>query len=271
MFLIPGIGTLDHIRMAANYGMNFIRIGADFDKVDSTSPFIDLARNLGMEVFCNFMKSYILSPDEFGKLALRASGFGSELVYLVDSAGGMLPFEVADYILAAKAEAPDVSLGFHGHNNLGLAVANTLVCVDHGVALIDTTLQGFGRSGGNAPTEQILGALSRSGYALKVDPIKVMELGETLIRPLIERRGLSSLDVVAGQALFHSSYMPKVINCAKRHRVDPRALIVELCKEDKANAPESLLEEIALGLKDSNPAPYVLPWGAYYGEEQEKV
>lgn len=268
MFCIPGIAELDHLRIAVDYGMDFVRIGTDVDKIDQSQPFIELARKLGIQVFSNFMKSYVLDPEAFAKLAARAIGFGSELVYLVDSAGGMLPNEVQAFIEAVQAEDSSIALGFHGHNNLGLAVANSLICVDKGVELIDASLQGFGRSAGNTPTEQLLSAASRAGFAIEVDPISSMELGETFIRPFIEQRGLSSLDIVSGFALFHSSYMPTVLNCAKRNRVDPRKLIVEICKIDKVNLDKQVVEELAISLKATHSAPRVLPWGRYFGEEQ---
>lgn len=270
MFCIPGIAQLDHLRQAADQGMDFVRIGTNVSEVDSSEPFIALARDLQIEVYANFMKSYVLSPLEFAHLANRSAGFGAEMVYLVDSAGGMLPSEVRTYLRTARDEAPNVAIGFHGHNNLGLAVANSLVCAEEGVAMVDTSLQGFGRSAGNTPTEQFLSALIRSGYKIDIDPIKTMHLGETLIRPLIERRGLSSLDIAAGQAQFHSSYMPAVLNAAKRHRIDPRVLIIELCKHDKVNAPDQLLERLAAELQAWHIALHALPVGAayYYGEEQ---
>jgi len=190
-------------------------------------------------------------------------------VYLVDSAGGMLPSEIRNFVRATRAEAPGVALGFHGHNNLGLAVANSLVCAEEGVEMVDTSLQGFGRSAGNTPTEQFLCALERAGFSTDMDLVEVMHLGETLVRPLIERRGLSSLDITAGWALFHSSYMPAVLETAKRQRIDPRALIVALCKHDKLNAPAELLERLAHELSDTHVAPRALPWGTYYGEEQK--
>jgi 4-hydroxy 2-oxovalerate aldolase len=103
MFCIPGIATLDQVRAAADQGMDFIRIGTEVTRTDSSAPFIDLARSLGMEVFANFMKSYALDPTGFGRLAARSAGFGAQLVYLVDSAGGMLPSEVRAYIQATRA------------------------------------------------------------------------------------------------------------------------------------------------------------------------
>lgn len=268
MFCIPGIANLDHLRIAADNGMNFVRIGTDVSEVDSSAPFIALAKKLNIEVYANFMKSYVLSPLEFARLAARSAGFGAEMVYLVDSAGGMLPNEVRGYLQVTRDEAPNVPIGFHGHNNLGLAVANSLVCVEEGAAMIDTSLQGFGRSAGNTPTEQFLSALVRSGYMVDIDPIKTMHLGETLIRPRIERRGLCSLDMTAGLAQFHSSYMPVILCAAKRHHVDPRMLIIELCHRDKVNAPQDLIEQIAINLESDNFLPGPLPWANYYGEEQ---
>lgn len=268
MFCIPGIARLDHLREAADQGMDFVRIGTNVSEVDSSAPFIKLARELGIEVYANFMKSYVLSPLEFARLAARSAGFGAEMVYLVDSAGGMLPREVRAYAQTMRNEAPEIALGFHGHNNLGLAVANSLVCAEEGVAMVDTSLQGFGRSAGNTPTEQFVSALIRGGYEVGVDPVKSMHLGETLIRPRIDRRGLCSLDVAAGLAQFHSSYMPAILDAAKRHRVDPRVLIIELCKLDKVNAPKDLIEQLASSLEQDIFSPGILPWSSYYGEEQ---
>ncbi len=268
MFCIPGIANLDHLRIAADNGMGFVRIGTDVSDVDSSEPFIALAKKLNIEVYANFMKSYVLSPLEFARLAVRSAGFGAEIVYLVDSAGGMLPNEVRAYLQVAREEASHVPLGFHGHNNLGLAVANTLVCTEEGVAMIDTSLQGFGRSSGNTPTEQILSALLRSGYKVSIDPVKTMHLGETLIRPRIESCGLSSLDTVAGLAQFHSSYMPAVIRAAKRHRVDPCLLIIELCRHDKVNPSKDLIDRIATNLESDSFSFGSPAWTSYYGDEQ---
>lgn len=268
MFCIPGVAKLDHLRIAADFGMDFVRIGTNITEIESSSPFIALARDLGIEVFANLMKSYALPAKEFALAVSRSVGFGAEMVYLVDSAGGMLPTEVRSYLHALKETVPNVQIGFHGHNNLGLAVANSLVCAEEGVAMVDTSLQGFGRSAGNTPTEQFISALIRSGYEVDIDPIEAMHVGETLIRPLIERRGLSSLDIIAGQAQFHSSYMPSILSVAKRHRIDPRMLIIELCKRDKVNAPDNLLEQLAQDLEKNAPIS-TTSWGAYHGKEQD--
>lgn len=268
MFCIPGIARLDHLRIAADHGMGFVRIGTDVTEVDASEPFIELARSLGLRVFSNFMKSYASEPEEFAALVHRSAEYGAELVYLVDSAGGMLPNEVRNYVQAAASHAPEVALGFHGHNNLGLAVANSLVCVEEGAAMIDVSLQGFGRSAGNTPTEQFIGCLLRTGLDLPWDPLFIMDIGEQFIRPLMGRRGMSSLDVIAGQALFHSSHMPSVLELAKRYRVDPRALVLAICEVDKINLTAHIAEDLAARLSRTETLGRPVSWPRYFAGDQ---
>ncbi len=268
MFCIPGVAGLDDLRIAAEHGMDFVRIGTDVTEVEASEPFIGLARSLGMEVFSNFMKSYATQPEEFAVLVRRSAEYGAELVYLVDSAGGMLPNEVRDYIQAARSQAPGVALGFHGHNNLGLAVANSLVSMEEGAVMIDTSLQGLGRSAGNTPTEQFISCMLRAGVDVPWNPLKVMDIGEQLIRPLIERRGMSSLDMIAGQALFHSSYMPAVLALAEQYQVDPRSLILAICKIDKINLPMPAAEDLAAQLSRTEGSASAVPWPSYYAGDQ---
>lgn len=270
MFCIPGIAQLEDVDLAAQYKMGFIRIGTNVTEVEESIPFIERAKKHGMMVCANFMKSYALDPKAFAQKVKQSASYGAEVVYLVDSAGGMLPQEVADYINAVK-DVSDVQLGFHGHDNLGLGVANTLRAVECGAAIVDSSLQGLGRSAGNAPTELLVVALQRMGINLGIDPIQVMDVGEKYVRPLVRRQGLSSIDIVSGLAQFHSSYMGVIQRVASKYQVDPRQLIIGVCARDKVNAPEALVEEVARSLKKQ---PDVLParyeFDRYHGHEQSR-
>jgi 4-hydroxy 2-oxovalerate aldolase len=245
MFCIPGIACLDDIDIAADHGVGFIRIGTEIDQVEGGAPFIERALKKNILVCSNLMKSYLVTPDKFGAQAQRCYDWGASVVYIVDSAGGMLPNEIRAYIEAARSANPKASLGFHGHNNLGLAVANSLLCAELGVQVIDTSLQGLGRSAGNTPSSQLLCALMRHGFVVDYDVIDVMQAGEELARHLIRNAGYDTLDMTCGLALFHSGHLPKVLAKAKEHQVDPRRLILELCKLDRINAHEELLEKAA--------------------------
>ncbi|MGH9930350.1 MAG: 4-hydroxy-2-oxovalerate aldolase [Pyrinomonadaceae bacterium] len=270
MFCIPGIAKLGHLDAAIANGMGFVRVGTNIEDYKSVQPFIEKAKKAGMLVCANFMKSYCSPPVEFAKYVIEAEKFGADIVYLVDSAGGMLPNEIRAYFAAVRETSSTVRLGFHGHDNLGLGVANSLLAIESGAEVVDTSLQGYGRSAGNTPTERLLGALMRAGYDLGIDPIAVMDAGEALIVPLILSRGTSSIDTVSGLAQFHSSYMPIIEEIAVEKRVDPRRLIVAVCARDRANAPRSVVREeadhlVQLGVKGNWRSIYA----HYYGGEQE--
>ena len=268
MFCIPGIAELKHVEMAGNEGMNFIRIGVNVDEVEKSEKFIKKAKDLNMFVCTNFMKSYAMEPESFAEQVKKSSDYGSDVVYLVDSAGSMLPKEVETYLIACKDNCDTQKLGFHGHDNLGLSVANSLISVELGVYLIDTSLQGYGRSAGNTVTEQFLSALIRTGYKMDLDPIEVMRAGERLIRPLVSKKGISSLDTASGQAQFHTSYMPIITSISKKYKVDPRALIIELCKHDKMDAPEELVIKLAKDISNKYNQTGTLITDNYFGQEQ---
>jgi hypothetical protein len=150
-------------------------------------------------------------------------------------------------------------------------MANGLAALEAGASVIDTSLQGFGRSAGNTITELFLVLLKRSGFETSIDPLAVMDIGEKFIVPLIEARGISSLDMVAGWAQFHSSYMGVIGEAATRHRIDPRTLILALTERDRVSAPPELVEELAAQLASKahiRNAALMRDFNRYYGHEQ---
>jgi 4-hydroxy-2-oxovalerate aldolase len=244
MFFIPGVGRAEDLRLAARYRMGFVRIGTNITELAAARPFIALAKELGMLVSYNAMKSYAVPPAEFGRCAALARQWGADVVCLVDSAGGMYPEDVESYLCAARA-ACDARLGFHGHDNLALAMANTLRAVDAGAVLLDASLQGIGRSAGNTITEVLVAILKRRGFLPELDLNTVTDLGQTLIQPALRRRGMDPMAIVAGSARFHSSFTPKVRAYAEKYGLDVRDLIVRLCAEDQVDAADSLLQSLS--------------------------
>jgi 4-hydroxy-2-oxovalerate aldolase len=269
MFCIPGIAKLEDIDHAAEHGMDFIRIGTNVHEVDQAAPFVERAKKNAMFVTSNLMKSYALPPTAFAKKARHAASLGVDVLQIVDSAGGMLPEEIDAYFQAVR-DVCDVKLGYHGHNNLGLAVAHSLRAIDHGAVIVDSSLQGFGRGGGNAPTEYMVALLKRRGMT-SLDPVEVTDISEWFIRPLIRREGIASLDVISGLAQFHSSYMGVIRQYAGRYNVDPRLLIIQVARENKVDAPEELVERLAIDLRDSLADKPMTRFGLadYVGGEQD--
>lgn len=250
MFFIPGIGTLEDVELAARYGMHFIRVGTNVTEIEQSEKYIRRAKELGMEVFANYMKTYASTPDEVAARAVISASYGADHVCVVDSAGGMLPEDVTAYITAIKKRT-DVSVGFHGHNNLGLAVANSLVAIDAGAAIVDTSVRGMGRSSGNTVTEIFLLTLKRKGIDLGIDVTAILDLAEKHIDPLLKNyQQVDSIGIISGYAQFHSSYLGKILDYANRYRIDPRELIVRVTNVDRVNAPDDLVNRLSQELAD---------------------
>jgi 4-hydroxy-2-oxovalerate aldolase len=252
VFFIPGIGTKDDIKMFVENGGDFIRIGTDVSHSDSAKEYIEYAKNLGLEVGYNFMKSYVVTAYELCKRAIKIESFGADMISLVDSAGGMLPSEVGNYINLLK-ECLSVKVGFHGHNNLLLANANNIAAIENGVDIIDTTLMGMGRGAGNAQTESMLVILEKMGINVPMDPIKVSNISKKYISPKTNLlKGSDELQLVMGYAQFHDSYLNVIIEAATKFKIDYRILIIEVSKINKENPSKELIEEVAKQLNKGN-------------------
>jgi len=270
MFCIPGIARLEDIDMAADYGMGFIRIGTNVTEMEQSEEFIARARRHGMFISSNFMKSYAMPPEEFAEKAKLAQKFGSDVLCIVDSAGGMLRADVEAYFTAVQSRC-DIPLAYHGHNNLGLAVSHSLRAVELGAVIIDSSLQGLGRSAGNAPTEILVVALKRMGIDLAIDPLKVMDISEKYVKPLLTTKGIDSIDVISGYSQFHSSYMQTIRKYSDKYQIDPRKLIMDVCKVDKVHAPEELVERIAREIAKQREEVYTARFrlDKFHGAEQD--
>lgn len=245
MFYIPGIGRSEDIVKARGMGLDFIRVGIDITKAKEADPHIRLAKKLGFFVFCNLLKAYVVETEEFLQKAQEVLDGGADVVVMVDSAGSMLPQDVRRRISSLR-DLTDGHIGFHGHNNLQLATANTLAAIESGADFADSTLQGIGRSAGNAQSEVLVAILGKQGYHTGVDRDKVMDIGARLVLPFIkERRGMSDIEVISGIAQFHSGFLPTLERVSRKYRVDLRELITEVSKVERVNVTEKLAEDVA--------------------------
>lgn len=244
MFFIAGIGRKEDIELAAKYGMSFIRIGTNVTESELARPFIELAKSKGMFTCFNAMKSYAISPQEFAQVAKQTQSWGADMVYIVDSAGTMLPEDVAAFIEAIQAEC-DVPIGFHGHDNLSMGMANTLQAIESGAAIIDSSLRGMGRSAGNVITEALLAIMQRRNMMQNIDLKATMDISTGMIAPLVPGRGLDTMAITAGLAGFHSSFTAKVKQYAQQYDIDIRDLIVRLCEQNRVTAPDELLDGLS--------------------------
>jgi 4-hydroxy 2-oxovalerate aldolase len=247
-FFIPGVGTADHLKSARAAGLDFVRIGYNAPEIEETYPYLTLARELGLKPCLNFMKTYGITADAFAEKAKGGETAGAEIIYCVDSAGSMFPEDVRKYLSAARDRC-QCSLGFHGHNNLQFAVANSMEAVRCGAVFIDTTLYGLGRSSGNVPTEVAVAVFKNLGIDTGIDLFEVMDAAEEYMGPLMSQMQLyDMMSVAMGCSQFHSSFLPRVAAVAHQHGVELRRLVVAMGKLDPVNLDEDNLNRVAASL-----------------------
>jgi len=141
--LIPGIGTVDHLRMAHGLGVHTVRVATHCTEADVSEQHITMARRLGMDTVGFLMMAHMASPETLVRQALLMEGYGANCIYVTDSAGHMLPDDVTVRIGAVRAALQaGTDLGFHGHHNLAMGVANSVAAVAAGANRIDAAAAG---------------------------------------------------------------------------------------------------------------------------------
>lgn len=251
VFFIPGIGTLDDMDKAIDLGIKFIRIGSNVDTYNNTLKFVEYAKKRGLFIAVNLMKSYGVKSYEFTKIVKDIDTWGiADVVYLVDSAGCMLPDEVYEYIDRTR-EMVATPIGFHGHNNMSLAIANTLKAVEGGATYIDTCIRGMGRSAGNAQTEIMIYILQKMGLtSIDTEVYKFYDFANKYILPIMANvQGLSDEEIHIGISKFHSSYTPILEKISKQTGVDELRLMKMVSDINCINPTEELFLQTAYKYK----------------------
>ena len=213
----------------------------------------------------NYMKSYAVTPEYFVEQVKRSISYGADTVYVVDSAGSMMPEQV-ETLFEEIRKVSDISLGFHGHDNLGLALWNSLKALELGFEFIDSSLQGMGRSSGNVSTELFTICAQKRGYDMNVDIHRLLEVSKKYVYPMMRR--LNPIDVMCGYTGFHTSYLSAIHRVAGKYGVNPLRLMEKYTQYDQINMNEVKLEEIAKQLPEDIESLAVADFRGYFGNEQ---
>jgi len=244
--ILKKFGEKKDIKLAVERGARFIRIGSNITEVNQIEDYIKYAKEQGLIVFIALMKAYaVTSMKEYVKILQKLEKWGVDIVTLMDSAGTMVPEEIIKYINQGKKNV-NISLGFHAHNNLQLAIANTITAIKAGADEVDVSVGGLGRSAGNAPTEILAILLEKYGWGKPLDYKVLSDLNDNYIFPLIKGQNrFSSEALTFGFAGFHSSFFPLVQKVCKNYTtIDYRDVILALSAREKVNVTEELVKRI---------------------------
>jgi 4-hydroxy 2-oxovalerate aldolase len=251
-YMIPGFGTIqDDLRPALEVGVDVVKIGCHCTEADTTRQHIEFVRNANKEVYGVLMMYHMASTEKLLEEVQKMESYGAHGVILMDSAGAST-MDMVKKTISSLCENVNIKIGFHPHNNLGLAVANAFVAIQEGATIIDGTLKGFGAGAGNCQIEALVAVLEKSGYKTNIDLYKMLDVNEKIMPQISSTtNGLDSLSLVSGMAGVFSAFKIPVLKAAEQFDVDPRDIFVELGRRKAVGGQEDMIIEIAEQL--SNP------------------
>ena len=246
--LLPGIGTVDHLKMARELGVSTIRVATHCTEADVSQQHITIAREMDMDTVGFLMMAHMVPAEKILEQARLMVGYGANCIYCTDSAGYMLPDEVSQKIGLLRQELDSrIEIGFHGHHNMAMGVANSLAAIEAGAARIDGSVAGLGAGAGNTPLEVLCAVLDRMGCQTGIDLYQIMDVAEDLITPLMDQIIRIDRDALTlGYAGVYSSFLLFAQRAEKKYGVSARDILVELGKRGTVGGQEDMIEDLAL-------------------------
>ena len=248
VLLLPGLGTMRELKSAFDCGARSVHVATHCTEADTAPQHIAFARELGMDTTGFLMMAHLNDARgiaEQGKLMER---YGAQTVYVTDSAGYMLPQDVTERISALRdVLKPETEIGFHGHHNMGMGIANSIAAVEAGASRIDASVAGLGAGAGNTPLEVFAAVCDRMGIETGVDLFKLMDMAEDVIVPMMDHMVRIDRDsLTLGFAGVYSTFLLHAKRAAERFGVPARDVLVELGRKKMIGGQEDMIIDTAM-------------------------
>ena len=226
--LLPGIGTVDHLKMAQELGVSTIRVATHCTEADVSEQHIGMARKLDMDTVGFLMMADMATPEKLLEQAKLMESYGANCIYATDSAGYMLPEHVTARIGYLRQHLkPETEIGFHGHHNLAMGVANSIAAVAAGATRIDAAAAGLGAGAGNTPMEVFIAVCARMGIETGVDVFAISDVAEDIVVPMMDHIIRIDRDALTlGYAGVYSSFLLFAKRAEAKYGIKARDLLV---------------------------------------------
>lgn len=244
VLMLPGVGTVQDLEMAVNSGARLARVATHVTEADIAEEHLRYCKSAGLETVGVLMMTHTVEPDKIVEQAGLMEAYGADLVYIMDSAGAMLPKDVEMRVTALK-KALKIPVGFHAHNNLGVAIGNSLKAAESNVDSLDGTLRGLGAGAGNAQEEVLVVVLEKAGFETGIDPYKIMDAAEVLDPMMTQPQSINSSSLMLGYAGVYSSFLLHTYRAAEKFNLDPRDILLELGRRKAVGGQEDWIIDVA--------------------------
>lgn len=247
--LIPGFARLSDIETALSIGVDVLRIASHCTEASITESYIDYARAKGAYVHGVLMMTHMATPERLLDETLRLQSYGANAIVLMDSAGNYTPVDTREKV-SLLAKELDIPIGFHAHNNLGLAVANSLAAVEAGATIVDGCAFGFGAGAGNTQLEVVCAVLERYGFKTDVDVLKLCQALENLLpeSPLRQAPTIKTANLISGMFGVCSGFEKHVAKASSLFNVQARDVYKELACRNAVAGQEDMIIAVAASL-----------------------
>lgn len=250
VLLIPGLGTMKELKSAYECGARSVHVATHCTEADTSPQHIAFARELGMDTSGFLMMSHLNSAKGLTEQALLMESYGAHTVYITDSAGFMLPADVTEIIGMLRNELkPETEIGFHGHHNMAMGVANSVAAIQAGATRIDASVAGLGAGAGNTPLEVLAAVLERMGIPTGLDLFKLMDIAEDIITPMMDHMVRIDRDsLTLGYAGVYSTFLLHAKKAAEKYGLSARDILVELGRKKMIGGQEDMIQDTAMTL-----------------------
>ena len=244
--LLPGVGTVEQLKEAVERGIEVLRIATHCTEADISQQHFEMAKEMDLEAIGFLMMAHMRGAEDLLEQAELMESYGADCVYIVDSAGALLPNGTAERVEAMK-EGLKCQVGFHAHDNLGVGVGNSLAALEAGADQLDGSLRGLGAGAGNAKTELLAAVLDKMGVETGLDAFKLMDAAEYTIAPMMPFQPFPDRDSISiGYAGVYSTFLLHAKRAAERYDVDVREIMVELGHREAVAGQEDWVIDVAM-------------------------